>query len=242
MSTNLLSFSFAGALFSQAFSTIPTCGNKITIFDGATQFTTTALLAKKRRRRKSGSGGSKARSSSESSGPDQNEDSLPDFEIDDMETESESESSKKTAKANVNFNEITDAMMGSTSKPTRSIEDLINDRSLESKFEFDGEDEDVSIPDFTTIAKASGASGEPEGGKKKARQASRRAAAIQAREEAAENKIDIPFLQDEQGNISPIKVLETGAWVGIFLLVGWEFYLNSPFFERSAPMAPVIFE
>lgn len=32
------------------------------------------------------------------------------------------------------------------------------------------------------------------------------------------------------------------AWLGIFLLVGWEFYLNSPLFDRAAPMAPVLYE
>ena len=32
------------------------------------------------------------------------------------------------------------------------------------------------------------------------------------------------------------------AWIGIVLLIVWEAYINSPFFERAAPMAPVVFE
>lgn len=32
------------------------------------------------------------------------------------------------------------------------------------------------------------------------------------------------------------------AWAGIYILIGWEFYINSPLFERAAPLAPVVFE
>ena len=37
------------------------------------------------------------------------------------------------------------------------------------------------------------------------------------------------------------KLLEAGTWLGIFLLVAWEFYINSPLFDRAAPMAPVVY-
>ncbi len=32
------------------------------------------------------------------------------------------------------------------------------------------------------------------------------------------------------------------AWLGIILLIVWEAYINSPLFERAAPLAPVVFE
>eukprot|EP00980_Cylindrotheca_fusiformis_P008197 scaffold1736_cov127-Cylindrotheca_fusiformis.AAC.11 len=70
---SLLSLSFAGSWFSQAFLIPPTCG--VSIFDGATQFATTALLAKSQQ--KSGPGVSPTGSSSESSGYDQKR--LPDL-------------------------------------------------------------------------------------------------------------------------------------------------------------------
>jgi hypothetical protein len=215
---------------------------------GSTNSRTTELLAKqKRRRRKDSSGASGAGSSSSSSGSlpglDLNDDgSLPDFDLGDDESVPDLKSSKKPAKADIDFNEISDAMMGDTSKATVSIEALIGDRSLESKFEFEGEEEDISIPDFTTFAKASGATQELEVGKKKARQTDRRAAAIQAKEAAEEDIPLFQFLRDEKGKISPIKILETGAWAGIYSLIGWELFLNSPLFERLAPVIPVIFE
>jgi hypothetical protein len=40
----------------------------------------------------------------------------------------------------------------------------------------------------------------------------------------------------------PSQILENGAWIGIALLILWELYLNSPFFERAAPMAPVVYD
>jgi hypothetical protein len=252
---SLIFISFTGTLISQAFvvSPLPTSGNQMSTKHASTNSRTTELLAqKKRRRRKDSSEASGAGSSSSSSGSlpglDLNDDdSLPDFDLGDDESVAELKSSKKPAKAEINFNEISDAMMGDTSKATGSLEDLIRDRSLESKFEFEGEEEDISIPDFTTFVKASGATGELEVGKKKARQTDRRAAAIQAKEAAQEKLgfLDYPFfevLRDEKGKISPIKILEQGAWLGIYLLIGWEIFLNTPLFERLAPMIPVIFE
>lgn len=38
------------------------------------------------------------------------------------------------------------------------------------------------------------------------------------------------------------QILEAGAWGGIFLLIAWEVYLNSPLFDRAAPMAPVVYD
>ena len=42
--------------------------------------------------------------------------------------------------------------------------------------------------------------------------------------------------------VNVLKLLENGAWVGIGLLVAWEIYINSPFFERAAPLIPPVFE
>jgi hypothetical protein len=251
--------SFTGSLISQAFvvSPLPTCGNLLSTKHASTNSRTTELLAeKKRRRRKDSSEASGAASSSSSTssrpGLDLNDDGgLPDFDMDDDDSvadSKDSKSSKKPAKAKVaiNYNEISDNMMGDAYKPIGSLDSLIADRSLESKFEFEGEDEDVSIPDFTTLAKGARVIEEPEVGTKKARQSERRAAAIQAREAAEEEGkpglLDLAFLRDEKGKISEIKILEKGAWLGIYILIGWELFLNSPLFERLSPLIPVIFE
>jgi len=41
--------------------------------------------------------------------------------------------------------------------------------------------------------------------------------------------------------LSFVKVIENATWFGIACLVLWEVYINSPFFERAAPMAPVVY-
>merc|ERR1712012_403400 len=41
---------------------------------------------------------------------------------------------------------------------------------------------------------------------------------------------------------SMIKLLEEGTWACIYVLVGWEIFINTPFFNRAAPMAPVVFQ
>ena len=46
----------------------------------------------------------------------------------------------------------------------------------------------------------------------------------------------------DTGEVKPLKIVEAGAWLGIFLLVAWEIYINSPFFERAAPLIPVVYE
>ena len=252
----IICYSFAATWFSDAFligtsgpPRIDACQTVTTTFDS------TVLFAKKKRRRRknpssSSSSNDKIKNESKDSVLSSNTDisgDLPDFDLPefDLDDDSSAQSSepKKAVKVDINFDEITDVMMGDSSKPEKSIEQLISDRSLESKLEFE-EVADSSIPDFTSFAKASsGGEGEPATmGKKKARQAERRAAAILAKEEEEAVKLNLPFVSDEEGNVSAIKVLEAGAWLGIFLLIGWEIYLNSPFFERSAPMAPVVFE
>lgn len=144
-------------------------------------------------------------------------------------------------------------MMGSGNTAEKSLDELISDRALESKFEFD-EKEDPSIPDFVDLAQASSTtpsssygSDIPGGGtgKKKQRQAERVANAIAAKE--AEKPVEsflesVPQFLNEKGDVSAIKILEQGAWLGIWSLVIWEFYINSPLFDRAAPLAPIIYE
>lgn len=156
----------------------------------------TALsLAKKRRRKKS----------SEESTPPSSSNDLPDFDI----VEEADEAPKKAAVSKVPSEpsgEISSAMMGSSSTPTRSVEQLIADRSLEKTFEFD-EPEDSTLPDLAVMSK------ENEMGRKKARKEARVAAAI-ARKEQEEGQTNplasIPFLTDEKGEVSGVKVSEHG--------------------------------
>ncbi|KAG7337264.1 hypothetical protein IV203_026848 [Nitzschia inconspicua] len=169
---------------------------------------------------------------------------LPDFDLDSIDAEGVEPAKKKVSSKP---DEITDLMMGNPNMKVRSINELISDRSLESRFEFDDQG-DASIPDFSQLAQSSASANDGNGemlGKKKQRQADRRANANRARAEEGtqDNPLsNIDFIKNEKGEVSPIKILESGAWLGIFLLVAWELYLNSPFFDRAAPMAPVIYE
>lgn len=209
---------------------------------------------KKRRRRKNKSSATQGQQleSLESSSISQpgagDTDELPDFDLGGDEEVEE----KKPKK--INPGEITSNMMGSGMASSGTLKDLISDRTLESRFEFD-EKGDPNIPDFVDLAKASSTvpSYNPDTalstagvGKKKQKQAERMARAIAAKEAEQPEETFMsqyfPQLLDEKGDFSAVKVLEQGAWVGIFLLVGWEAYINSPFFERAAPLAPVVFE
>ncbi len=146
-------------------------------------------------------------------------------------------------------------------QPPQSIKDTLADRSLEKLMNFDkmveqdgGGDARVDLPEFDdVIARRKARLGEEDGapqftassssteintagmGKKAARDAQRRAAAIQREAEMEAEKS--PF---EGVNI--LKLLENGAWVGIGLLVLWEFYINSPFFDRALPLIPVVYD
>jgi len=203
--------------------------------------TSIILHAEKRRRRRkiveTNDGGSVENSSSEST----SRNDLPDFDLD----EEQEETPQPKRRIITNPDEITPAMMGNANAPVSSIKDLIADRSLEAKFEFDEEDKDDSLPDLIALSRQrqGGGGGEE---KKMSRKAERRANAIAAKEaeRADEESIfdNLPFVSDEKGKVQPIKVLEAGAWAGIFLLFAWEVYLNSPFFDRAAPMAPVVFD
>ena len=190
-------------------------------------------LNAKKRRRKNGETG--------------NSDDLPDFDLLDDSVPvqpAKEETTRKLAETRQPSTEITANMMGSTSKPTRNVQQLIKDRSLEKKLQFDDRG-DPSIPDFTDLALGNapkGSSLAPETGKKKARQLERQLRAREAEEKDQPSILSkIPFITNEEGKVEPLKVIEAGTWAGIFLLVAWEVYINSPFFDRVAPMAPVVY-
>ena len=214
------------------------------------------LSAKKKRRRKQASVGDA------SSGADAPDD-LPDFELKEETVSNKPQPAKAQPAVSDRLDEITPAMMsqGLSQQPARSVRDLIADRSLEKMFEFEAGDDDIdeALPDLVEMmrnqATAATASSTIQGtdstvGKKKARQAERRAAALAREElEREENKniLDdllggIPFLVDkEKGEDTPLKIVEAGTWFCIGLLISWEIYINSPFFDRVAPLAPIVY-
>ena len=189
-----------------------------------------SLWAKKKRRRKNPS-------------PPQKSNDLPDFDLkEDIKAEVEEPSPKPSQSVSSSDDEITANMMGSADKPVRSVKELIADRALESKFEFDAPEDD-SLPDLAKIAQSKQSPPQPAVGGKRARQEARKAAAKAREQEENEESIfsKIPFITDENGKVTPLKVLEAGTWLGIFILVAWEIYINSPLFERVAPMAPIVY-
>mmetsp|Transcript_14496 Transcript_14496/g.35056 ORF Transcript_14496/g.35056 Transcript_14496/m.35056 type:complete len:240 (+) Transcript_14496:67-786(+) len=230
----LLCATLATSLLSEAFTLTPSRGIAIS---NAPTIAATALSAKKKSRRK--------RKEPKEDLPDFELDgddgALPDFDLGEEDAPVKPAAKKPTETTELSFEEITDNMMGDTATPAASLDDLIADRKLESKFVFDESVEDKSIPDFVDFAGPSD-SAPPAPGSKAERRAQRKAAAIARVEAEKESTFDIPFITDESGKISGLKILEAGAWAGIFLLIGWEVYINSPFFDRAGPMAPVVFE
>jgi hypothetical protein len=241
------------------------------------------LPAKKRRRRRSDSdiGSDSDATALPRSSPTTSRggDDLPDFDLDedDPDAKAVKSSSMSSAAASSSSSsapllgegEISSAMMGSSDAPTKSIRELLSDRSLESKLKFDdvtNDDGDAEpLPDlvelqrqkkqqqqFSSSSLQSTANvmsvddGEGMGSRKKSRQAQRQAAAAARQQEEEENSFTnplakIPFLLNEKGEVAGTKILEAGAWLGIFLLVAWELYINSPFFDRAAPITPVVY-
>lgn len=151
---------------------------------------------------------------------------------------------------------ILEAMRGKDWSPPTSIEDTLRDRSLERFMDFermiesDGGGDDVvsDLPDFEEVisrrkAREAASGGADDGlprydptlGKKAQRNAQRRADAMRREAELEAEKS--PF-----EDVNFLKILENGAWVGIGLLIVWEIYINSPFFERAAPMIPVVYD
>ena len=141
---------------------------------------------------------------------------LPEFDL------GEEEEEKEKPKKKVNPDEITANMMGSGSSGSKTVDELISDRALESKLEFD-DNGDASIPDFVDLAQASSTTPtySPDDpsmtagvGKKKQRRAERVANAIAAREAEEEEKSfleNFPQFLNEKGEVSAIKILEQGG-------------------------------
>ena len=118
-------------------------------------------------------------------------DELPDFDLGEGGEDAEAVE-KEIKTAEVDPIAITANMMSSGQRgPSKSLDELIMDRSIEERFEFE-ENGDPSIPDFVDLAKASSSTPtyQPDSlanvgvGKKKARQAERIARAVAAKEAA----------------------------------------------------------
>lgn len=207
------------------------------------------LSATRKRRRKD--------ESSESSPDNSNSNNiLPDFDLDEDEEivgATETSAVKKSTKKSAGSisNEISPNMMGSAGKPVRSISDLIADRSLEQKMDFDMPISDVVLPDLAVVARSDdsdqGPSSVMKSNRKKERQLeARRLASIAAeKEKEDEERMSLlnalPGIRDESGKVSAVKILETGTWACIYTLVAWEIYINTPLFDRAAPMAPIVY-
>jgi hypothetical protein len=82
-------------------------------------------------------------------------------------------------------------------------------------------------------------------GKKAARDAERRALAMQRtkdEESSSSGEQRNEWITSLFTDLNIVKVTENGAWIGIGLLVVWEIYINSPFFDRAAPLIPVVYD
>lgn len=148
---------------------------------------------------------------------------------------------------------------GASWQPPKSVDDTISDRGLEKFMNFDkmieqdGRSEaPIDLPTMDEVIsrrkKREKAAGNViEGGyvdtdgmgKKAAKKAQRKAAALQ--EEEMELAEASPFA-DALKDLNGVELLSKGAWAGIALLILWEFYINSPWFDRAMPLIPAVFE
>lgn len=150
--------------------------------------------------------------------------------------------------------------VGGKWRPPQSIQETLSDRGLEKFMDFEkmierdgGGDDVVELPNFEDVIsgrKQRGAMQEGrvqdaatlidtkvtgKKGKKAARNAERKAAAVQREKEIEDERS--PF-----EDLNLVKVLENGAWAGIGLLVVWEVYINSPLFQRAGSLIPVVYD
>jgi hypothetical protein len=135
-----------------------------------------------------------------------------------------------------------------TEKPLKSVKELITGRSLEKAFVFDE-------PENSLLNLAELKSGTlPAVGKKKARAQVRRAAAAAVDEQQQQKESSGTSLVESASDLlarlsflnsdcddPALKLVENATWLIIFLLVAWEFLINSPFFHIAAPMAPIFY-
>jgi hypothetical protein len=131
-------------------------------------------------------------------------------------------------------------------------------RELEQKLVVDEIVQDVpSFADYNAkkgrVPSSSGGSSSPVMGKKAMRKEKAIAAAAMeaANAETEDNAVSqllskLPFVgnkdDEEKEKKSALKLLEEGTWACIYILVAWEIYINTPLFQRAAPMAPVVFQ
>jgi hypothetical protein len=159
----------------------------------------------------------------ESSLPLLDGDELPDFDLDGEGEGGENAKKSQRVKISSNPDEITDAMMADANAAgvARSLDELITDRSLESKFEFE-DSGDPEIPDFIQLAQESSSSSDGiiptsngTGMTKKQRQAERIANAIKLKEEEEQKGktflSNYPKFLNEKGEVSGVKILEQGG-------------------------------
>lgn len=207
-----------------------------------------SLRAKRRRRKEE-------TSSSPSNNIGDRNDDLPDFDLDDGDDDAEKKTSSARKRSSISSNSVGDVeisanMLSSSNKPARSIPELLADRSLERRFQFDQPVSDVNLPDLAPIRQSDNlddsSSFTPTSKKIERKEEARRLAKLAAEKEQQEKErlaiLDIlPGIKDEKGKVSPIKILETGTWACIIALISWEVYINTPFFDRAAPMTPVVY-
>jgi len=187
---------------------------------------------------------------------DGGEDELPDFDLfEDDEEESTKNAIKKGMDPELARKGITPAQMAINSNTqllleeeeeeettnfmlpdeVANLENIVLDEKLEKLIM-----SQTLLDPTTSTTNVQGGGG---GGKKKARQQARKAAAIERNrlEEEANAPGLLSFLEDENGDITGLKVVESGTWAAIGILVAWEIYINSPLFDRAAPIAPFVY-
>lgn len=180
---------------------------------------------------------------------------LPDFDLEEDTSSSATElsggdmslnnSAKNSVTMDLNDPKVLDAMKGTSKKRgDRISKALTRDQELEKRFQFAGKEiKDPTLP--TNLASIRSESGTKQTvGKKAARNEARRRAAIEAKESEndAESFLSKLPVGQKDGKLNYLKLVEQGTWAGIFLLVAWEVYINTPIFNRAAPLSPVVFE
>lgn len=170
---------------------------------------------------------------------------------------------------NVNDPQVQDAMMASTTNVNNnkmldqglsSTKDLLRSRNreLEQKLVVNDITENVpSLAEYTKnkskgagIRTATSTATSSTIGKKAARREERISAALEAKklQDGTDNQGGFflnafSFGKDKDGNPkTPIKLLEEGTWACIWILIAWEVFINSPFFERQGSMPPIVFQ
>jgi len=190
------------------------------------------------------------------------EDELPDFDlVEDIDVMENKKSAIKGSVNNpsainagssprkpvdVNDPEIMAAMRvtkGTGAISVSSTRELLRSRNRELERKLIVNDVVQEVPSLVEYTKSKGEGSKI--GKKAAKREARIAAALESKGEGNSGEKSffdlIPFLNKDGEKKSPIKLLEEGTWACIYILVAWEVYINSPFFERQAPMAPVVF-